>query len=113
MALREDLEKLLNGYENVSNTPDFILAAHLMNSLESFNAGIKARERWYGYEHRPGEGNMSDLDHLKNMLLEADIEFTVEHDTEEEEIDLEFRTHDMIEEILFVFNMEGKLKEVL
>lgn len=34
--------------ENASNTPDFILASYLMACLETFEAAVNARERWYG-----------------------------------------------------------------
>jgi hypothetical protein len=47
---REELEGLINkhGKENASDTPDFILAAFLVSSLNAFDRGIAARERWYG-----------------------------------------------------------------
>jgi len=46
----EELRKLLNKkcQENSSNTPDFILANFLLNSLEAFNAAVRDRELWYG-----------------------------------------------------------------
>lgn len=46
------LEELINQYsmENKSNTPDFILAEHLMASLSNLEQTIKERERWYGQE---------------------------------------------------------------
>lgn len=34
--------------ENASNTPDFILASYLVQCLESFEAAVNAREKWYG-----------------------------------------------------------------
>ena len=44
------LTALLNEYslENQSNTPDFILAAYVIQSVENFNAATKQREEWYG-----------------------------------------------------------------
>ncbi len=41
-------------HENESNTPDFILAEYMKASLDAFNAGIKARDRWYGMQPHPG-----------------------------------------------------------
>ena len=45
-----ELTKLLNKYsmENESNTPDFILAQHLINSLHAFETAVNKREGWYG-----------------------------------------------------------------
>lgn len=50
MALRKDLESLLNRYslENGSDTPDFILAEYLIQCLTAWNVAVKDRERWYG-----------------------------------------------------------------
>lgn len=47
---KNELTKLLNKYsmENESNTPDFILAQHLINSLYAFETAINKREGWYG-----------------------------------------------------------------
>lgn len=48
----KELASLINAHsqENGSNTPDFILAAYLRGCLESFNAAVVAREKWYGRE---------------------------------------------------------------
>jgi hypothetical protein len=48
--LRTDLVALLNRHsrENESNTPDFVLAQFLLDSLEAFDAAIRVREAWYG-----------------------------------------------------------------
>lgn len=45
-----DLAQLLNRYshENVSNTPDFILAHYLVACLMAWNQGVARREVWYG-----------------------------------------------------------------
>ena len=47
---RKELESLINKNcrENSSDTPDFILAQYLTDSLESFDRAIIARETWYG-----------------------------------------------------------------
>lgn len=39
-----------NSLENLSNTPDFILAEYLMQCLESFSKATLLREDWYGRE---------------------------------------------------------------
>lgn len=51
----EELKQLINKYcmENTSNTPDFILAQYLTDSLAAFNAAVQKRERWYGRDPRP------------------------------------------------------------
>lgn len=45
-----DLTSLLNRYskENDSNTPDFLLAEHMIGCLKLFNAIVGKREKWYG-----------------------------------------------------------------
>lgn len=55
MNLKEELTSLLNKYsmENGSNTPDFILANHMLDSLLLFEHTTKARDRWYGVDLRP------------------------------------------------------------
>ena len=46
----KELCKLINrhGMEQDSNTPDYILARHMMESLQSFRRNVSFRERWYG-----------------------------------------------------------------
>jgi hypothetical protein len=46
----QKLENLINSYsiENESNTPDYILAAYIRESLNAYNNAINARENWYG-----------------------------------------------------------------
>jgi hypothetical protein len=50
-ALTAELKALLNknNRENMSNTPDFILATYMISCLEAFETANKARENWYGY----------------------------------------------------------------
>lgn len=47
--LENDLRKLLNTYsaENGSDTPDFILAEFMMNSLDAFNKATNRRKEWF------------------------------------------------------------------
>lgn len=50
-AFRSDLAALLNRYSMESrggDTPDFILADHLMGCIDTFNATVRRREEWYG-----------------------------------------------------------------
>lgn len=56
-SLEDELAKVLNKYsaENISNTPDFILAKYLSGCLEAWNAGIMARNKWYGVDDCPGK----------------------------------------------------------
>ena len=46
---RKELEELINRFslENNSNTPDFILAEYLKNSLKSFDLAVTKRSLWY------------------------------------------------------------------
>lgn len=45
-----ELRKLLNGHsmENLSATPDIILAEYMVHCLNGYNLAVRARERWYG-----------------------------------------------------------------
>lgn len=49
---REEIQSVINRFsrENVSDTPDFILAEFLMDSLLSFDKAVAARTKWYGHE---------------------------------------------------------------
>jgi hypothetical protein len=56
MSLKEDLTGLLNKHsrENISNTPDYILATYLMACLDAFEHASLRRESFYNCRHRPG-----------------------------------------------------------
>jgi hypothetical protein len=47
--LRDELRALLNRHsrENLSDTPDHILAQYLLDSLAAFEAATRARDLWY------------------------------------------------------------------
>ena len=47
---RKELQQAINRHsrENISNTPDFILADYLISCLEAFETASNAREEWYG-----------------------------------------------------------------
>lgn len=47
---RQELESLINKHsrENISNTPDFILAMFLVRCLEAYDQAVSDRSEWYG-----------------------------------------------------------------
>jgi ElaB/YqjD/DUF883 family membrane-anchored ribosome-binding protein len=49
-TFESELKSLINRYskENGSNTPDFILAAYLVNTLNIFDIAIQDRAKWHG-----------------------------------------------------------------
>jgi hypothetical protein len=50
MEFEQKLKSLINKYsmENLSGTPDFILAEFMAHCLKTFNLVTRAREHWYG-----------------------------------------------------------------
>ena len=46
-------QRKVDGKENESNTPDFILAQYLESCLTAFNTATQQRENWYGRDPRP------------------------------------------------------------
>lgn len=58
-----ELTSLLNCQclENESNTPDFVLAKFLVDSLASFNNAIRRREAWYGRDPDASPGGMTNV----------------------------------------------------
>lgn len=52
LTFERELQSLLNRFckENLSGTPDFILAEYMQDCLNSFSAAINKRENWYGRE---------------------------------------------------------------
>lgn len=50
-----ELTDLINAQsqENVSNTPDFVLAMYLQGCLNAFNQAVQLRENFYGRDPRP------------------------------------------------------------
>jgi len=66
-GFRKDLEKLINTYtlENVSDTPDFILAQLMIKALEAFEHAANERDAWRNY------GDLLDKnDRMKKALEE-------------------------------------------
>ena len=54
--MEEEIRSIINkcSRENVSNTPDFVLAQYLIACLEAFERATQQREHWYGRDARPG-----------------------------------------------------------
>lgn len=50
VGFHQALEHLINHYgaENMSDTPDFILAQYIAACLDAYNAAVRRREEWYG-----------------------------------------------------------------
>lgn len=63
LPFRRALEHLINRecMENGSNTPDFILAAYLGDSLAAFDKAVARREEWYGRDPRRGPGSTGEV----------------------------------------------------
>lgn len=62
--LEQAIERAINAFsaEGGSDTPDFLLAEFLVRVLGCWNAGIVARERWYG--RPPGSPTGGSLDEV-------------------------------------------------
>lgn len=65
-TLEDELTRLLNRYsaENLSNTPDFVLARYLMMTLEAHTWATKRRDQWYDVALAPGHRALG-RSHLK------------------------------------------------
>jgi len=72
-TFKQELQTLLNKHsrENVSNTPDFILANYMLRSLEAYEEAIGTREQWYGVRVKPGELSM-DLGFKIDLTKQAE-----------------------------------------
>ena len=59
MLFQRQLTDLLNRYskENVSDTPDWILAQYLLDCLTAFNTAVQQREQFYGRGTRSPKGD--------------------------------------------------------
>jgi hypothetical protein len=49
-GFEQNLRRLINAQcvDNLSNTPDFILAEYLSGCLNAFNYAVQRREQWFG-----------------------------------------------------------------
>lgn len=56
-AFQADLEKLINQHsmENLTNTPDFILAEYMVESLRALTQHQRARDAWHSSEMQAPE----------------------------------------------------------
>ena len=47
---QKELQELINKHclENESDSPDFILAEYMLDTLDAYNDAVKKRENWYG-----------------------------------------------------------------
>ena len=55
MSFKKELGLLLNKYsmENGSDTPDFVLARFIEESICAFDNAVTSREEWYGRYQMP------------------------------------------------------------
>jgi len=72
---KKELEELINRHsiENVSNTPDFILAQYIKASLGAFNTAVQQRETWYDRDSRPAEIKSKLIPKMSKKLTNKDI----------------------------------------
>ena len=66
---QKNVENVINSLslENVSNTPDHILAKFIDNVFWAANNLIKDREVWYGYHDKPGKTVMTLREFINNF----------------------------------------------
>lgn len=73
----KELSALLNKFslENVSNTPDYLLAEFVQFAIAGFNVVVSERDRWYMEKRlEPGADNVRD-DVAKRLQAEAVFRF--------------------------------------
>ena len=80
MTLREDIQTATNRHnaENVSNTPDFILAIYLESCLLAFDTAVQQRETWHGRDSRPSLPGTPVAPDNTAAEIEIEIEMTPE-----------------------------------
>lgn len=56
-SLEEDIRAVINQHseENISNTPDYILATYLIRALDAYVNAVRDRDAWYGIHPSPGD----------------------------------------------------------
>lgn len=49
-TFQKELQELINKHclENESDSPDFILAEYMLDTLDAYTDAVKKRENWYG-----------------------------------------------------------------
>jgi hypothetical protein len=60
-SLWDEIQAVLNRHsrENMSQTPDFILAQFLASALEAYEQAVNSRDSWYSLSQNPGEAPSS------------------------------------------------------
>ena len=60
-SFQKELRQLINRHsrENDSNTPDWILARFMQESLNAFEQATRQRDRWFRHSVRPEHGKAS------------------------------------------------------
>lgn len=68
-AFVREIAAVINRYsrENVSDTPDFVLAEFLVNCLHSFEQGIASRRAFYGEVTTPGRTGIQRLKQFREL----------------------------------------------
>lgn len=68
--LFDDLRAALNKHcaENVSNTPDRVLALFLMHTMAAFNTATLERDAWYKRTRRQVDGAIRELRHAVDLM---------------------------------------------
>ena len=85
----------INSAENVSNTPDFLLASMLVGCLESFNQHVNARDSWYGIKPAIMWDGMSDAfrAELAAAIREIGVDIPPADDPDAHETPITFDGH--------------------
>jgi hypothetical protein len=60
IIFRQELEKLINkhGIDNLLNTPDYILANYVIDSLMVYGNATEKRDSWHNFKTLDGDGNV-------------------------------------------------------
>jgi hypothetical protein len=74
MALIDEVRKALNGAENGSNTPDFVLAEFVLGCIATFDEAVKRRDHWYGEEREAAAAAVGTVHHSVPSPLPTEAE---------------------------------------
>ncbi len=80
MSFKKELEELLNKYskERENNTPDFLLAEYLLESMNTFNRTMAARDRYHNQSsieiNAIKEQLQSNVSLVKNLIVKNVID---------------------------------------
>lgn len=83
-GFRKDLTSLINRYslENLSNTPDYMLADYLIDCLHAHTAAVRNRDHWYGYNTTDSSFSVQCGDYVLSVRRDGESDFTVDLDPE-------------------------------